>query len=147
MCLKHTIFKNPDDFDTVSSYLAYVREIRGYSLQDVVDLIETAVAHQTIQRHCSLSRGYLFNLEAGKYNCPCPIKLQALAHVYNIPYELLLQKAGYWEKTNDKGLQNSTLSLIQRELQEFTSDELQSLIEFIDFVKSKRTKSCKKCQQ
>jgi transcriptional regulator with XRE-family HTH domain len=146
MCQKETRLKNTDDFATISDYVAHVRGIRGYTLRDVAELVATAIAHKTLPEQCSLSRGYLSNLEAGKYANPSPFKLQALAHVYDISYEVLLQKSGYWKKIDDKGQQDAICTLMLKEVHEMTPDERQSLLEYINFMKSKRTKHCCKCQ-
>jgi transcriptional regulator with XRE-family HTH domain len=145
MCQNETQLKSPDDFATISDYVAYIREFRGYTLRDVVKRVTTAIKHKALHTQCSLSRGYLSNLEAGKYIHPSPLKLQALAHVYQIPYESLLRKAGYWKTTENKAQQDILLTLMLKEVQQMKPEELQSLFEYIDFVKSKRTKRCKKC--
>ena len=144
---KKTHLKSPDDFAALSEYVAYIRETRGYTLQEVVDLIATAITRKELHEHCSLTRGYLSCLEAGKYTNPSPFKLQALAHVYNIPYESLLRKAGYWEIHCDKVQQDATFTLMLKEVQEMTPEELQSLFDYIDYVKSKRIKHHCTCQQ
>src|SRR5579859_8017736 len=102
MCQHVQQLKSADDFATISEYVAAVREVRGYTLQEVVDLVADAVRHNTLPKSCSLTKGYLSCLEAGKFTHPSPFKLQALAHVYRIPYESLLQKAGYLQTTDDK---------------------------------------------
>lgn len=147
MYRKHTQLSSPDDFAAISDYVAYIREIRGYTLRDVEELVATAITHNVLHKHCSLSRGYLSKLEAGKCTSPSPFKLQALAYVYHIPYESLMRKAGYLDKTCDKLQQDMTFTLMLKEVQGLTSKELQSLFDYIDFVKSKRTKHHCKCQQ
>jgi transcriptional regulator with XRE-family HTH domain len=138
--------KSPDDFAALSDYVAYLRETEGYTLRHVVDLVVTAITRKQLPAHCSLTRSYLSNLEAGKYTSPSPFKLQALAHVYHISYESLLEKAGYWKTPHDKG-QDIKLSLMLKAVQDMTPGELQSIFEYIDFMKFKRTKRCEKYQQ
>ena len=145
MCKHENQLKSPDDFVALSDYVAAIRETRGYTLRDVVALVAAAVTNKILPTHCSLTRGYLSSLEAGKYTTPSPFKLQALAYAYHIPYESLLRKAGYLQKTDDKGQQDITFTLMLKEVQEMTKEELQSLFEYIDFVKSKRAKRCQKC--
>jgi transcriptional regulator with XRE-family HTH domain len=116
-------------------------------MQEVVDIVSDAIKNNILSKHCSLTRGYLSNLEAGKYTEPSVFKLEALAYVYNVPYESLLQKAGYLKRPCDKGRLDTEFTLMVEEIQKLTSDDKQSVREYIDFLKSKRTKRCSKCQK
>lgn len=136
--------KSSDEFATIGEYVSYIRETRGYTLQDVVELVRAAVKNQTLGSNCSLSRGYLSNLETGKHPHPSPFKLKGLAFIYKIPYESLLQKTGYWEKSIDKLKQDTTLTLMLKEVDDMTNTEIKSVIDYIDFVKSRRTKHYEK---
>jgi transcriptional regulator with XRE-family HTH domain len=147
MCRKHTQLKSLDDFAAISDYVAYIRELRGYTLREVVELVATAITHKALPVHCSLSQAYLSNLEAGKYGYPSPFKLQALAYVYHISYESLLQKAGYLQQPHDDGKQDILFTLMLKEVQDLTQEEVQALLEYIDFMKFRRTKHCEKCHQ
>ncbi|KKU34804.1 MAG: hypothetical protein UX50_C0011G0020 [Candidatus Beckwithbacteria bacterium GW2011_GWA1_46_30] len=73
-----------------------------------------------------------------------PFKLKALAFIYKIPYESLLQKAGYWEKSIDKLKQDTALTLMLKEVDDMTDSEVTSVIDYIDFVKSRRTSNYEK---
>ncbi len=141
---KKPVIKSPDDFQTIGEYVSYIRETRGYTLQDVVGLVRTAVKNQELDSECSISRGYLSNLETGKHAHPSPFKLKALAYIYKVPYESMLQKAGYWEKSIDKLKQDTALTLMLKEVDDMTNTEVQSVMDYIDFVKSRRTKQYEK---
>ena len=141
---KKPLLKSPDDFASIGEYVSYIRETRGYTLQDVVELVKTAIKNQALDSQCSLSRGYLSNLETGKHAHPSPFKLKALAFIYKIPYESLLQKAGYWEKSIDKLKQDTALTLMLKEVDDMTDSEVTSVIDYIDFVKSRRTSNYEK---
>jgi transcriptional regulator with XRE-family HTH domain len=145
MCQHKNQIKSPDDFTCISEYLAYIRGTRGYSLQNVVDLVAIAITQKLLPEKGSLTRSYISSLEAGKYAKPSPFKLQSLAHVYHIPCELLMQKAEYLKKADGKWQQDSLLTLLINEVQEMTQEELQSILEYIDFMKSKQKKYCVKC--
>lgn len=141
---KKILIKSSDDFNSIGEYLGYIRETRGYTLQDVVALVRTAVKNKELNVQCSLSRGYLSNLETGKHTNPSPFKLKGLATIYKIPYKSLLQKAGYWERDIDKLKQDTTLTLMLKEVDDMTNTEIKSVIDYIDFVKSRRTKQYEK---
>lgn len=133
-----TGLKGPDDFETIGSYVSYVREAKGLTLRDVVELIKTAITKKELDAAGTVSKGYLSNLEAEKYIHPAPLKLKALAHVYNIPYELLLNKAGYWDRTTEKIKKDGSFTLMFKEVQDMTASEKRSVMDYIEFVKSKR---------
>lgn len=140
---KRNLIKSPDDFRNFSEYLAYIREIRGYSLRDVEDTISDLVKRKILEPECSVSHGYLRNIETGEVTSPSPFKLKALAYIYRIPYEMLMQKVGYWEETLNKVQRDATFTLMLKEVPQMTDVEKKSLLEFIDFIIAKRKKNDK----
>lgn len=146
MCKHTNLIKSPDDYASISDYIASIRAVRGYTLQEVADQVVNAVAHKVLPAQCSLTRAYLSRLEAGTFHTPSPFKLQALAHVYHIPYESLLQKVGYLQPADDKKQQDLTFTLMLQGIQEMTLEEVHAVLEYIEYVKSKRTRRCPHCQ-
>ncbi len=135
-----TKFQGPDDFGTVWEYLRSVREAKGYTIRVVIDLIKQAISEEKLEVQAAISRGYLSNLESGKYLHPSPFKLKGLAEAYNIPYELLLNKAGYWDETSKKVKEDATFTLMLKEVQDMTVRERQTVLDYIEYVKSRRNK-------
>ncbi len=135
-----TKLQGPDDFSTVWGYLKSVREAKGFTIRIVIDLINKAVSEEKLEPQAAISRGYLSNLESGKYLHPSPFKLKGLAVAYNIPYELLLNKAGYWDKTSKKVKEDATFTLMLKEVQDMTVRERQTVLDYIEYVKSRRNK-------
>ncbi len=133
-----SLLKSPDDFKTFGEYLAYIRETRGYSLRDVDDTIGDLIKKKVLESGCSISHGYLRNIETGDVSAPSPFKLKALAYVYRIPYEMLMQKVGYWDETLNKVTRDATFTLMLKEVPQMTASEKKSLLEFIDFIITKR---------
>lgn len=133
-----TQLKGPDDFATIWEYLSSVREARGYTLSAVVDAVRGAIKNKELEKQSAVSRGYLSQLEAGRYNNPSPYKLKALALVYNIPYELLMNKAGYLDETSNKVKEDASFTLMLKEVQDMTPNERESVLSYIEFVKSRR---------
>lgn len=133
-----SLLKSPDDFKTFGEYLAYIRETRGYSLRDVDDTIGDLIKKKVLESGCSISHGYLRNIETGDVSAPSPFKLKALAYVYRIPYEMLMQKVGYWDETLNKVRRDATFTLMLKEVPQMTVSEKKSLLEFIDFIITKR---------
>ena len=64
--------------------LADLRKAKGLSLREVEEAADGAV-----------SNAYLSQLENGKIRKPSPNVLYSLAQVYVVPYEALMEKAGY----------------------------------------------------
>lgn len=136
-----TKLQGPDDFSTVWEYLKSVREAKGFTIRVVIDLINKAISEEKLEHQAAISRGYLSNLESGKYIHPSPFKLKGLAVAYNIPYELLLNKAGYWDKTSKKVKEDATFTLMLKEVQDMTVRERQTVLDYIEYVKSRRSKN------
>lgn len=137
------MLKSPDDFKTFGDYLAYIRETRGYSLRDVDDTISDLIKKKILEPECSISHGYLRNIETGEVAAPSPFKLKALSHVYRIPYDMLMKKVGYWDETFNKVVRDATFTLMLKEVPQMTAAEKKSLLEFIDFIIAKRKKYAK----
>jgi|GEM_PF-1392050 len=133
-----TQLKGPDDFPTIWGYLSSVREARGYTLSAVVDTVREAIKSKELEEQSAVSRGYLSQLEAGRYTNPSPYKLKALALIYNIPYELLMNKAGYLDETSKKVKEDASFTLMLKEVQDMTAHERESVLNYIEFVKSRR---------
>lgn len=133
-----TKLQGPDDFDSVGQYLSSLREAKDFTMSAVVEEVKSLIDSGKLDKQSAVSRGYLSSLESDKYLHPSPFKLKALAHVYKIPYELLLNKAGYWDKTNKNIKEDATFTLMLKEVQDMTPGERESVLEYIEFVKSRR---------
>ncbi len=135
---KETTLKGPDDFATVGEYLCKLREAKDLTLRTVVESTKAAIKCGKLDPQSAVSRGYLSNLESGKYLHPSPLKLKALAFVYQIPNETLLNKAGYLDKTSGKLKQDSSFTLMLKEVQDMTNSEKESVMDYIGYVKTRR---------
>lgn len=106
------------------AYLRQARNATGMTLRDV-----EAATDNTI------SNGYLSQIEKGTIQQPSPRILHRLADVYGITYSDLMQRAGYIVPAATP----STLSSFpMRALDDLNSDEQKALLEYIEFIKSKR---------
>src|SRR5206468_11300486 len=68
----------------LGALLAGLREAKGLSLREVEGAADKAV-----------SNAYLSQLENGKIRKPSPNVLYSIATVYGVPYDALMEKAGY----------------------------------------------------
>lgn len=82
----------PKTGTALGAHLAAIRSDRGYSLRQV-----EALANNVI------SNAYLSQIESGKIQQPSPNILHALANVYRISYEQLMELAGFITANREKG--------------------------------------------
>jgi transcriptional regulator with XRE-family HTH domain len=105
--------------------LADLRVAKGLSLRQVEEATERAV-----------SNAYLSQLERGKIRKPSPNLLHSLAAVYGVPYEALMEKAGYLLPSEGKE------SAHRKRLNAFAIDDLsaeeeEELLKYLAFLRSR----------
>jgi transcriptional regulator with XRE-family HTH domain len=105
----------------LSQYLSDARMQAGLTLRAA----ETATG---------ISNAYLSQLENGKVKEPSPILLDKLAQLYHVDYLMLLDLAGYPVPR----AQASTISRLAARLGPTNKDEEEALVEYLDFLRSKR---------
>lgn len=107
--------------------LRRIRGIRGISLRKIEDITK-------------ISNAYLSQLETGKAENPSPAVLYKLAKVLDVPYESLMEAAGYLRPAEQKGLSPKRLSGIQAALlsADLGPEEQKQVADFIAFLRAKR---------
>jgi HTH-type transcriptional regulator, competence development regulator len=110
----------------LGSLLADLRVAKGLSLRQVEEATERSV-----------SNAYLSQLEKGKIRQPSPNVLNSLALVYSVPYEVLMEKAGYPLAGEREGGRR------QRRLRAFSFDDLtaeeeEELLKYLAFLRSRK---------
>ena len=112
---------------SLSEFLTDIRKARRQTLRDVQD----ATANQ-------VSNAYLSQLETGNIKKPSPNVLYSLASAYSVPYEVLMEKAGYIVQPEGVKVENirpTTVSFLDTEL---TTSEQDSLLEYLAFLRSRK---------
>lgn len=109
--------------DQLGSFLAKARSSTGKSLR-------------TIERETGISNAYLSQLETGKIKSPAPQNLHRLAEVYRVPYELLMELAGF-PVPEASGAPSASAGSNAR-IGPVTADEEASLIEYLQFIRSRK---------
>jgi transcriptional regulator with XRE-family HTH domain len=99
------------------------RRSRKLSLRDVENLT-------------GVSNAYLSQVEHGKIRKPSPVVLHQLSKVYEIPYEHLLETAGYPVPTAVKSTHSSSAPL--QRFANISREEEAALAEYLDFLRAKR---------
>jgi transcriptional regulator with XRE-family HTH domain len=116
---------------TLGPYLRSVRESLRMKLREVEDA-------------SGVSNAYLSQLETGKIAKPSPHILHKIASVYNVSYEILMDKAGYLVRTADKqGEDEPTIRgsrIPTKALQGLTADEEDAVLKYIEFLRYQRKK-------
>jgi transcriptional regulator with XRE-family HTH domain len=111
----------------LGALLADLREAKGFSLREVEEAVDKAV-----------SNAYLSQLEKGKIKKPSPNVLHSLAEVYAVPYEALMEKAGYLLSSNKAG-NGRRKRLAAFAIDDLTAEEEEELLKYLAFLRSRKT--------
>jgi transcriptional regulator with XRE-family HTH domain len=109
----------------LGAVLADLRTAKGLSLREVEEATGKAV-----------SNAYLSQLENGRIQKPSPNVLHSLAAVYGVPYEALMEKAGYLLPSEDKGGGRRT-RLAAFAIDDLTAEEEEELLKYLAFLRSR----------
>lgn len=108
----------------LGALLSDLRAAKGLSLRQVEEATERSV-----------SNAYLSQLENGKIKQPSPNVLHRLAEVYGVPYEALMEKAGYLLPAEDGGRRRKKLSAFA--IDDLTAEEEEELLKYLAFLRSR----------
>jgi transcriptional regulator with XRE-family HTH domain len=116
---------------SLAEYLRYLRTAKKHTLRDV-------------EEAAGVSNAYVSQLEQGKITKPSPHILHKLATFYQIPYESLMEKAGYITrapagKKAGVGLRSvRSGQLATSALSGVSSEEEEELLKYLAFLRSQR---------
>jgi transcriptional regulator with XRE-family HTH domain len=108
----------------LGALLADLRTARGLSLREVEEATGRAV-----------SNAYLSQLENGKIQKPSPNVLHSLSGVYAVPYEALMERAGYLVPSEDRGGRRRRLAVFA--IDDLTAEEEEELLKYLAFLRSR----------
>jgi transcriptional regulator with XRE-family HTH domain len=108
----------------LGALLSDLRKAKGFSLREVEEATGKAV-----------SNPYLSQLENGKIQRPSPHVLHSLSGVYAVPYEALMEKAGYLLPSGDGGGRRSRLAAFA--IDDLTAEEEEELLKYLAFLRSR----------
>jgi len=113
----------------LGALLADLRTAKGFSLRQVEEATDKAV-----------SNAYLSQLENGKIKKPSPTVLHRLAEVYAVPYEALMEKAGYLLPSEDESAgRRSRLAAFA--IDDLTAEEEEELLKYLAFLRWRKPSS------
>jgi len=113
----------------LGAVLADLRKAKGLSLREVEEATGKAV-----------SNPYLSQLENGKIKKPSPNVLHSLAAVYAVPYEALMEKAGYLLPSEGKAT-GRRKRLAAFAIDDLTAEEEEELLKYLAFLRSRKPSS------
>jgi transcriptional regulator with XRE-family HTH domain len=112
----------------IAVLLAHLRVAKGLSLRQVEEITDRAV-----------SNAYLSQLERGRIQKPSPHVMHSLAAVYAVPYETLMEKAGYLLPSEDGGGRRRKLAAFS--IDDLTAEEEEELLKYLAFLRFRATKA------
>ncbi|MCL4552330.1 MAG: helix-turn-helix domain-containing protein [Candidatus Marsarchaeota archaeon] len=97
---------------------------------------------RAVERATGISNPYLSQLESGKIQQPSPGMLYKLSEVYGVPYNDVLELAGYPvpDARTTKTGNNSSASRIGP----VTREEEEALIEYLEFLRARKGRGSKR---
>jgi transcriptional regulator with XRE-family HTH domain len=111
----------------LGALLADLRVAKGLSLRQVEETTDRA-----------LSNAYLSQLEKGKIQKPSPHVLHSLAAAYAVPYETLMEKAGYlMPSEGHEGGRSRRLAAFA--IDDLTAEEEEALLKYLAFLRSRNS--------
>jgi transcriptional regulator with XRE-family HTH domain len=113
----------------LSGLLYDLRTAKGLSLRQVEEATDRAV-----------SNAYLSQLEKGKIRKPSPPLLHRLAEVYGVPYETLMERAGYLPQSVGRGGARPR-RLAAFAFDDLTAEEEEELLKYLAFLRTRRPSS------
>jgi transcriptional regulator with XRE-family HTH domain len=112
---------------TLGQYLTSIRNDRGITLREVERRTEKVV-----------SNAYLSQIENDQIKKPNPNILNALAELYHIPYEQLMERAGFVVPTRSQGSDQRHGRIPTFADHNLTSEEEAKLHEFLGYLRSRK---------
>jgi len=111
----------------LGTLLADLRTAKGLSLREVEEATGKTV-----------SNAYLSQLEHGKIRKPSPHVLHSLAKVYVVPYEALMEKAGYLLPSENGPGHRKRLAAFA--IDDLTTEEEEELLKYLAFLRSRTSR-------
>jgi transcriptional regulator with XRE-family HTH domain len=107
----------------LGSYLRSLREANSLTLREV-------------EKRTGISNPMLSQLESGRVKQPSPVFLYKLAEVYGVPYETLMEKAGYPVPRGAKHTPAKPAGPFYR-LGPLSEEEEEALLEYLTFLRTR----------
>jgi transcriptional regulator with XRE-family HTH domain len=113
----------------LSQFLRIARERKGLTLR-------------AVEEAAGISNAYLSQLEGGKIRQPSPVVLHKLSQLYGVSYATAMEYAGY--PVPGRSTDASEEPLFASRLGPITQEEEEALIEYLEFLRSRRKRGGKR---
>lgn len=107
------------------SYLKTLREAKRLSLREV-------------EKGTGVSNAYVSQLESEKIKQPSPIVLHKLSQLYEVSYELLMERVGY--PVSNSAVNTKARQQASHRFGTVTNDEEIALLEYLAFLRKQKSK-------
>jgi transcriptional regulator with XRE-family HTH domain len=125
LAMLNMVSSMPKSIQTLATFLAEARTKAGLTLR-------------AVEKGTGVSNAYLSQLEHGKIQTPAPQYLHKLAALYRVPYELLMELAGYpVPKSAGSGTQAARDTMAAR-IGTVTRKEEDALVEYLQFIRLRK---------
>lgn len=91
-----------------------------------------------VEKQTGISNAYLSQLETGKVKQPSPLNLHKLAQLYEVPYEMLMEKVGYPMPQNMEHLATWEPVAPHGRLGTLSEEEELELLDYLKFIRNRR---------
>lgn len=111
---------------TLAEYLKQIRKEKRLTLR-------------AVEERTSISNAYLSQVENGKISTPSPSVLHKLADCYGVSYEHLMKLAGHpLPEASTRSEKLEPVFRLGSSFDELTEEEKKRVLEYIEFLKSRR---------
>lgn len=93
---------------------------------------------RAVEEETGISNAYLSQLEHGKIKTPAPQNLYKLANLYRVPYELLMELAGYPVPGTQSDDSRMAVGTFAARIGTVTQDEEEALVDYLQFIRSRK---------
>ena len=93
---------------------------------------------RAVEEETGISNAYLSQLEHGKIKTPAPQNLYKLAELYRVPYELLMELAGYPVPGTQSDDSRMSVGTFAARIGTVTQDEEEALVDYLQFIRSRK---------
>ena len=98
-----------------------------------------ALSIRQVEEKTGISNAFVSQMESGKVKQPSPVMLYKLAELYGVPYESLMELAGYPSPSGSTPDPRSA-SAVFRRFGEITPTEETELLDYLAFLRSRARK-------
>ncbi|HZT03270.1 MAG TPA: helix-turn-helix transcriptional regulator [Steroidobacteraceae bacterium] len=93
---------------------------------------------RAVEKETGISNAYLSQLEHGKIQTPAPQNLHKLASLYRVPYEILMELAGYPVPKSTAATSQAAGDTIAARIGSVTKEEEDALVEYLQFLRLRK---------